>query len=74
MKECIERIVMVGFRRNPRQIFDEVEEVSAEMIRQGWELTDTCLEDGMAYIHLMFERNIYNVSDDNRTLQTEEPV
>ena len=35
-------------------------EVSAEMIRQGWILEDSFVEDGLGKIHLLFEREINN--------------
>jgi predicted nucleic acid-binding protein len=56
MNECLERKVKVGFTRKARLIFDEVEQVCAEMIRQGWRLSDSCIEDGLEYLHLFFER------------------
>ena len=58
MKECVERIVEVGFSRDPKAIFDEVEQVSAEMIREGWILNDSLIEDGLGKIHLFFEREM----------------
>ncbi len=58
VKECVERIVEVGFSRGPKTIFDEVEQVSAEMIRDGWVLNDSLMEDGLGKIHLFFEREI----------------
>ncbi len=58
MKEGKERIVEVGFSRDPKMVFDEVEQVSAEMIRQGWILKDSFIEDGLGNIHLLFERKI----------------
>jgi len=58
MKESIEKIVMVGFSRNPKKVFDEVEMTTAEMIRQGWTLRDSVLEEGLGKIHLFFEREI----------------
>jgi len=58
MKECIEYVVKVGFRRNPKKVFDEIEAVSAEKIREGWTLAGTCMEDGMGKVHLMFERMV----------------
>ena len=58
MKEAAERVVRVGFTRSPRKIFDEVEQVTADMIRQGWTLTNTVLEDGLGKIHLFFEREV----------------
>ena len=61
MIESTERIIHVGFRREPKKVFDEIEVISAEMIRAGWYLKDTCIEDGMANVHLFFEREVENV-------------
>ncbi|MBN1578614.1 MAG: hypothetical protein JW913_18770 [Chitinispirillaceae bacterium] len=58
MKECVERLVKVGFQRDPKKIFDEIESVSAAMIREGWRLHDTCFEEGLGCAHLLFEREI----------------
>jgi hypothetical protein len=58
VKESAERSVKVGFTRNPKKIFDEIEQVTAEMVRNGWELKDTVMEDGLAYVHLFFERDL----------------
>ncbi|MCL2181910.1 MAG: hypothetical protein FWB85_00360 [Chitinispirillia bacterium] len=58
MREGAERSVKVGFRRDPKKIFDEVEQVTAEMMRNGWELKDTMMESSLAYIHLFFERDL----------------
>lgn len=58
MKDSCEKVIKVGFSRNPKKIFDEVEAVSAEMIRQGWYLRDSVIEDGLGYVHLFFEREI----------------
>ena len=58
MRECTERIIPVGFTRDPKFIFDEVEKISAEMIRQGWSLHDSRIEESLGNIHLFFERNI----------------
>ncbi|MBD3397284.1 MAG: hypothetical protein GF418_16820 [Chitinivibrionales bacterium] len=60
MKESAERIVKVGFARNPKKIFDEVERVTAGMVREGWTLADTCVEEGLGNVHLLFEREIEN--------------
>jgi hypothetical protein len=65
MKECVERLVKVGFKRDPKKVFDEIESVSAEMIREGWQLYDTCFEDGLGYAHLFFERTIEESNIDN---------
>lgn len=58
MKESAEKIVKIGFKRDPKKILNEVEFVSAEMIRNGWMLKDTCIEDGLGSIHLFFEREL----------------
>ena len=58
MKETAERVIKVGFRRKPADICDEIESVSAEMIRSGFELVDSLLEDSLARAHLFFERTI----------------
>lgn len=63
MKECTERVVEVGFSRDAKDIFNEVEQVSAAMIREGWHLNDSCIEDSLGYIHLFFERNIDTEKD-----------
>jgi hypothetical protein len=58
VKESAERLVKVGFTRSPKKVFDEIEQVTAEMIRGGWTLTGGMFEDGLAYAHLFFEREI----------------
>ncbi len=58
MKECSEKVIEVGFSRSPKIVFDEIEQVSANMIRQGWMLTDNCVEESLQSIHLFFEREI----------------
>ena len=56
MVECTERTVIVGFDREPKVIFDEVESTTALMIREGWKLVDSVIEDGLGNIHLFFEK------------------
>ena len=58
MKESAERVIKVGFRRKAKEIFDEIESVSAQMLREGWDLKESCLEDGLGYVHLFFEREL----------------
>jgi hypothetical protein len=58
MKEAAERIIEIGFSRNPGKVVDEVELVTADMIRQGWKLVDTLVEEGLGNIHLFFEREL----------------
>ncbi len=57
MKQCTERRIKVGLKKNPKVIFDKVEEISAKMIRKGWKLNDSCIDDGLGYIYLFFERD-----------------
>jgi hypothetical protein len=59
MKESTERFIKVGFTRTPRKIFDEVEQVSASLIREGWVLVDSVLEESLEHIHLFFERDVH---------------
>ncbi len=63
MKESTERFVKVGFRRNPKKVFDEVEAVTADMRRKGWILTESVMETGLAKIHLFFQREIATIRD-----------
>jgi hypothetical protein len=58
MKECTERVIEVGFLRKPEKILDEVEQMTASMLRAGWRLEETRLEDGLGNVHLFFEREI----------------
>jgi len=58
MRESAERVVKVGFTRSPKKVFDEIDQVTAEMMRDGWVLCDGVLEDGLGYAHLFFEREI----------------
>jgi hypothetical protein len=58
MNECAERIVKVGFKKNPKKIFDEVDIITASMIRGGWFLKKSLIEDGLGNIHLFFEREL----------------
>jgi predicted aspartyl protease len=66
MKECAERIVKVGFKKNSKKVFDEIEAITAQMIRDGWTLKETIMEETLEKIHLFFERQINNIKDDNR--------
>ena len=58
MKESSEKIIKIGFRKSPKKIFDEIEQVTAEMIRGGWYLRESLMEDGLGYAHLFFEREM----------------
>lgn len=58
MKECTEKKIKIGFVKDPKKIFDQIEFVTAEMIRDGWYLRDTCLEEDLGHIYLFFEREM----------------
>lgn len=58
MKETAERVIKVGFRRNPKKIFDEVDAVTAAMVRDGWVLAESVIEDGLGNMHLFFVRDV----------------
>jgi hypothetical protein len=58
MKETAERTAELGFTRNPKKVVDEVERITAEMIRDGWHLKDTIVEESLGNIHLFFERDV----------------
>jgi hypothetical protein len=63
MKESAERTVKVGFHRNPKRVFDEVESLAAQMKREGWSLRESIMEEGLGKIHLFFEREINTIID-----------
>ena len=58
MKESTEKVVKVGFSRNAKKVFDEVDQTTADMIRRGWTLHDSFMEEGLGKIHLFFERDV----------------
>jgi hypothetical protein len=58
MKESAERLIEVGFKRDPKVIFNEVEQISAAMIRDGWLLSESFIDESLGNIHLLFEREI----------------
>jgi|WetSurMetagenome_2_1015567.scaffolds.fasta_scaffold77037_4 hypothetical protein len=63
MKEIVERVIRVGLSRNVRKVFDEIESISAEMIRSGWELQESCVEECLGKIHLIFNREIDEIGN-----------
>lgn len=67
MKESAERKIELGFLRNPKAVFNEVESVYAKMIRSGWVLNNSIIEDNLKYIHLIFDREL----DREKTLMIE---
>jgi hypothetical protein len=56
MKETTERVIRIGLKRDVRKVFDEIESISAAMIREGWTLQESCLEECLGGVHLIFER------------------
>ena len=63
MKETLEHTIKVGFKRKPSEIFDEVDSISATMIRKGYTLANSILEESLGNIHLLFEREIKSSTD-----------
>jgi hypothetical protein len=58
MKETAERIARLGFTRNPKKVVDEVERITADMIREGWHLKESVVEETLGNIHLFYERDV----------------
>jgi hypothetical protein len=58
VRETAERSVKVGFTKSPKKIFDEIERITAEMMRAGWTLCESVFEDGLGHAHLFFEREL----------------
>jgi hypothetical protein len=58
VKESAERTVKVGFTRSPKKVFDEIDFIIAEMVRQGWVFVDGMIEEGLGFAHLFFEREL----------------
>jgi septation ring formation regulator EzrA len=61
MTENFERIIKVGQKRAPKKVFDEIECATAQMIRQGYTLTESFIEEGLGNIHLIFNREIISL-------------
>ena len=58
MTEYKEHRIKVGMKREPKDIFDEIEQESARFIRDGWRLKETITSDFLEYIDLLFVRNV----------------
>ncbi|MCL1947623.1 MAG: hypothetical protein FWF51_10835 [Chitinivibrionia bacterium] len=58
MLECKEYRVKIGFKREPKDIFDEIEQATARFIRQGYRLNETVTSDFLDYVDLLFVREI----------------
>ena len=61
MRENDERTIKVGLKRDPKTVFNEVDSITAEMIRSGWRLQESFIEDGLGNIHLFFDREINEI-------------
>jgi hypothetical protein len=58
MRENAERTIKVGLKRDAKTVFDEVDSITAGMIREGWRLNESFIEDSLGNIHLIFDREI----------------
>jgi len=58
MLEYKEHRIKVGLKREPKDIFDEIEQESARFIRNGWRLKETVTNDFLEYIDLLFVRDV----------------
>jgi hypothetical protein len=61
MMENTERIVRVGLTRGAKAIFDEIESITAGMIREGWNMRESFIEESLGKVHLIFERAINEI-------------
>lgn len=59
MREYREYRILIGFNRSAKDIFDEIESVSARFFREGWSLESTVLEELLEYVDLLFVRTIF---------------
>jgi hypothetical protein len=58
MLEIKEYRIKVGLSREPKNIFDEIEQTTARFIRDGWRLKETITDDFLEYIDLLFVRDV----------------
>ena len=56
--EKTELTVRVGLKRKPKAIFDEIDCISAAMIRDGWSMHESFLDDSFSAVRLIFKREI----------------
>jgi hypothetical protein len=57
MVERCEKSIKIGYIKKPSIIFDEIEIICNKMIIDGWVLKETCVEEGLGFIHLFFEKH-----------------
>jgi hypothetical protein len=58
MKENAERIVRVGLKRKPKAIFDEIDSITAAMVRNGWIMHESMIEETLGNVHIIFQREV----------------
>jgi len=58
MLEYKEYRVKIGFKREPKDIFDEIEQTTARFIRNGYFLKETVTNDFLDYVDLLFVRDV----------------
>jgi len=58
MLEYKEHRVKVGMKREPKDIFDEIEQETANFVRGGWRLEETVMDDFLEHIDLLFVREV----------------
>ncbi len=54
----MEKQISLGFDRSEKVIFDEVEQVSAFYMREGWQIEDAIVAESFDKITLFFVRDI----------------
>ncbi|MCL2844395.1 MAG: hypothetical protein FWE23_02955 [Chitinivibrionia bacterium] len=58
MLEYKEYRIKIGFKRAPKDIFDEIDLVVARFMRNGYRLKDTIMNDFLEYVDLLFVRDV----------------
>jgi hypothetical protein len=58
MKEMVSKTVLIGFSRSPAAIADEIEQLSRNMLRDGYRHVGTATEEHLRQIVLTFEKEI----------------
>ncbi len=58
MREYLEKRVFVGYERSSKKVFDEIDSVTAQSIREGWSVETTSLDETVEFIDIIFVREI----------------
>ena len=53
-----EVVIKIGLIKNPHKILTVVEKTILRMHKEGWNVSDTCIEDTLECMHLFFEKEI----------------